>query len=403
MTKSEIKVPAMGESITEAVIGTIIKPSGSQVKVDDELLELETDKVNQILYAPVGGLFSLKVSTGDVVKIGQVIGTIDTEAKGKEVKAAEPKAVAAPAPKGEKAAPAPEPKAKPLVEEVVKPPVVEKGTSRLTKELFVAELQDFQDVKPAAPKPKVQEAPVKPVATPVNKGPRSESRRRMSQLRKVIAKRLVEAQQSAAMLTTFNEVDLTHVIALREHYKEAFIKRYGVKLGFMSFFVKGVVSALEAFPDINSRIEGDEIVKPNYYDIGIAVGTERGVIVPVVRDCDMLSFAGIEQAIEDFASRAKKGTLAVEDLQGGTFTITNGGVYGSLLSTPILNPPQSGILGMHKIEKRPVVVDDQIVIRPMMYLALSYDHRIVDGKEAVSFLVHLKNILEDPARLALEI
>lgn len=401
MTKSEIKVPAMGESITEAVIGTIIKPSGSQVKVDDELLELETDKVNQILYAPAGGLFSLKVASGDVVRIGQVIGTIDSAAKGQEVKAAEPKAAAtaAPAIKEEKKAPPAEPKPKPIP----KVSVADKETSRLTKELFVAELQGVEEVKPAAPKPKIQEASSKQTVAIANKGSRSESRRKMSQLRKVIAKRLVEAQQSAAMLTTFNEVDLTHVIALREHYKEAFIKKYGVKLGFMSFFVKGVVSALEAFPDINSRIEGDEIVKPNYYDIGIAVGTERGVIVPVVRDCDMLSFAGIEQAIEEFASRAKKGTLAVEDLQGGTFTITNGGVYGSLLSTPILNPPQSGILGMHKIEKRPVVVDDQIVIRPMMYLALSYDHRIVDGKEAVSFLVHLKNILEDPARLALEI
>lgn len=375
--KVEIKVPAMGESITEATVGEILKTSGSSVAMDDELLELETDKVNQVLYAPEAGVVTLTVSTDDVVKIGQVIGYVDSEAT---VATPEP----APEPKTEPASEAPKPA----------PAPVEGPAVRQSREAFLTE-------KPAAPEPTPAPAPA--LVPKTEPGERHETRRKMSKIRKVIARRLVESQQTTAMLTTFNEVDLSEVMALRAKYKEQFIKEHGVKLGFMSFFVKAAVSALQALPDINSYIDGDEIVTREYYDIGIAVGTDRGLMVPVVRDCDKLTFAGIEQSINEYANRAREGKLSIDDLQGGGFTITNGGVYGSLLSTPILNPPQSGILGMHKIDKRAVVVNDEIVIRPMMYLALSYDHRIVDGKEAVTFLVHMKNLLEDPARLLLEV
>lgn len=374
----------MGESISEAIIGEILIASGSNVKADDAILEIETDKVNQVLYAPQAGVLTLKVNQGDKVSIGQVIG--DISSNGKE--------------EGREQQPKPTVQQEPVrAKEVREPlkPAVHGEEIRKTKENFLEDLKQKEETTPRL-KEKVKSEPV------IQKSPRgNETRRKMSNIRKVIAKRLVEAQQTTAMLTTFNEIDMSHVMDLREHYKEAFIKKYGVKLGFMSFFVKATVSALEAFPDLNSYIDGDDIVHREYYDIGIAVGTEKGLIVPVIRGCDKLSYAGIEQAIDSYAKKAKEGKLLVDDLQGGGFTITNGGVYGSLLSTPILNPPQSGILGMHKIEKRPVVVDDQIVIRPMMYIALSYDHRIVDGKEAVSFLVHLKNMLEDPSRLLIEV
>lgn len=356
--KSEIKVPAVGESVSEATIGVVIKPTGSHVRIDDELLELETDKVNQVLYAPQEGVVTLNVKQGDTVKIGQVIGFVDTTTKGASADA--PAAPSAPVP--------------PVVSEKNKP------------------VEEKKEPVADASKP-----------VPAPQGKRNETRRKMSRIRKVIAQRMMEAQHNTAMLTTFNEVDMTQVIALRETYKESFTKKYGVKLGFMSFFVKASVEALQQYPDVNSYIDGDDIVHREYYDIAIAVGTDKGVFVPVVRDCDKLSFAEIESAIEQFAKKAKEGMLAVEDLQGGGFTITNGGVYGSLLSTPILNPPQSGILGIHKIEKRAVVVNDQIVIRPMMYVALSYDHRIIDGKQAVSFLVTLKQMLEDPSRLLLDV
>lgn len=382
--KVEIKVPAMGESITEATVGEILKASGSPVAMDDELLELETDKVNQVLYAPEAGVVTLTVFTDDVVTIGQVIGFVDSEG-----------ATAAPEPKSE-----PEPALEPTPEpgpEAPKPapaPTPAEGPAvRQSREAFLRE-------KPAEPTPSPAAPALVPKTVP---GERHETRRKMSKIRKVIARRLVESQQTTAMLTTFNEVDLTEVMALRAKYKEQFIKEHGVKLGFMSFFVKAAVSALQALPDINSYIDGDEIVHREYYDIGIAVGTDRGLMVPVVRDCDQLTFAGVEQSINAYALKAREGKLSMDDLQGGGFTVTNGGVYGSLLSTPILNPPQAGILGMHKIDKRAIVVDDEIVIRPMMYLALSYDHRIVDGKEAVTFLVHMKNLLEDPARLLLEV
>lgn len=281
----------------------------------------------------------------------------------------------------------------------------------MTKEAFLADVQSKEGTPqpPPAPAAKPKPAPAQdsapsqqPQEEPAQKDGR-ETRKKLSKIRKVIAERLVQAQHDAAMLTTFNEADMSQIIELREKYKEPFFKEYGVKLGFMSFFAKAVVSALKAHPDFNSYLDGEDLVHREYYDIGIAVGTDRGLFVPIIRNCDHLTFAEIEKAIEAHAKKAREGTLAVNDLQGGGFTITNGGVYGSLLSTPILNAPQCGILGMHKIQKRPIVVDDEIVIRPMMYLALSYDHRVVDGKEAVTFLVHIKNALEDPARLQLEI
>lgn len=377
----EIKIPSMGESISEVTIGNIIKSTGSYVKADEEILELETDKVNQVLYAPAAGVITLKVKENDVVKIGDVIGSVDGSAAPHE-KAPEkntPKVVPKPEVAAEKPAAAPV-----------------TGKARMMQEDFIKEL--------SAPQEKSAAAPVKMPAKPISgtDEPR-ETRKKLPKIRRVIADRLLSSAQNTAMLTTFNEVDMSAILEMREKYKEIFLKQHGAKLGFMSFFVKAVVAALEAVPGLNSYIDGDDLVQRNYFDIGIAVGTERGLIVPVLRDCEKLEIAQIEKSIEDFAKAARDGKLSVDALQGGSFTITNGGVYGSLLSTPILNPPQSGILGMHKIEKRPVVVNDQIVIRPMMYLALSYDHRVVDGKEAVTFLVHVKNCLEDPARMLLNL
>lgn len=376
--KIEIKVPAMGESITQATIGQILVPNGEIVKADAEIVELETDKVNQVLFAPQEGRLSLRVKTGDLVKIGESIGFIETEAK--EKKPIEKEAPPPPAeePKKQTA----EKKAEPL------PSQAETGEPlRMKKEAFLQTLAPSQTA-PQAGKPR-QDA--------------RETRRPLSKIRRIIGARMVEAQQTMAMLTTFAEADLSLVIALREQHQEIFSKKYGTKLGYMSFFAKAAVSALQAYPQVNSYLSGDEIVQRHYYDIGIAVGTDKGTFVPVVRNCDQISFAQIETAIDDFAKRAREGKITSDDLQGGSMTITNGGVYGSLLSTPILNPPQCAILGMHKIEKRAVVVDDQIVIRPMMYLALSYDHCLIDGKESVSFLVHIKNVLEDPARLLFDL
>jgi 2-oxoglutarate dehydrogenase E2 component (dihydrolipoamide succinyltransferase) len=392
--KEEIKVPAMGESITEATVGTLIKPSGSTVQVDDEILELETDKVNQVLYAKASGVLTLQVKPGETVTIGQVVGFVDTEAKATQGSASEPQATV---PKTEEKA-----QAKP--QEAPQPSQgIRYGKEAFLEDVVKPEQKDFPQSVPVG-KTREQEIPqLEEEAPPPKKMEGRETRRKMSQIRKVIANRLVEAQQTTAMLTTFNEIDFSAIMAAREKYKDAFLKKHGVKLGFMSFFVKAVVSALREVPDLNSYIDGNEIVHREYFDIGIAVGTDRGLIVPVLRNCEQLSFAEVEKDIEAYAKKAREGRLAVDDLQGGGFTITNGGIYGSLLSTPILNPPQCGILGMHKIEKRAVVVDDQIVIRPMMYVALSYDHRIVDGKEAVTFLVHVKNALEDPSRLLIEV
>jgi 2-oxoglutarate dehydrogenase E2 component (dihydrolipoamide succinyltransferase) len=353
--KVDISIPQLGESISEVVIGTFLKPSGSTVKKDEEIVEIETEKVNQVLHAPAGGIITWTVQQGETVPIGHTIGSVDTEGKAEGIKPS--------------------------------PPREEKPKKEVSPQ------------QPSPPSPKVEAPPpTKPPAAGVEKV----MRRKMSQLRKVIARKLVEAKNNTAMLTTFNEIDMSRIIELRTREKENFQAKYGVKLGFMSFFVKACVAALKEFPDAHSFIEGEEIVTPQSFDIGIAVSTERGLIVPVVRACDTKSFAEIEQNIEQLAQKARNSTISIDDLQGGSFTITNGGVFGSLLSTPILNPPQSAILGMHTIVKRPVVENEQIVIRPMMYLALSYDHRIIDGKEAVLFLVHCKKLLEDPARLFLE-
>lgn len=372
--KVDIKVPQMGESVIEATISNILKESGSSVREDEELLELETDKVNQVIYAPKSGVLTLKVSKGQVVKIGEVIGSIETTQTAI--------APTASAPKKESAPPA---------------SVEMRETARFTTRDFAAAAKEKKE---EAPSP----APLQPVKEKKLAAPgKAPLRTPMSKVRKVIAERLVAAKNSTAMLTTFNEIDMSAVMEIRQKEKESFLKKYGVKLGFMSFFVKGAVAALKEFPLVNSMIDAEEIVTFQTYDIGIAVSTERGLLVPVVKECDLLSFGAIEQSIEQHAKVARTGTISVDALKGGSFTITNGGTFGSLLSTPILNPPQSAILGMHAIVKRPVVVDDAIVIRPMMYVALSYDHRIVDGREAVLFLVSLKKALEEPSRLLLDL
>ncbi|MBI2743363.1 MAG: dihydrolipoyllysine-residue succinyltransferase [Chlamydiales bacterium] len=381
--KKEIKIPAMGESVNEAIVSNILKPTGSYVKADEEILELETDKVNQVLYAPAAGAVTFTVSAGQTVKIGDVIGYVDTDAKGEAAQA--PSAPKAEAPKAA-AAPAPAPKASP-----------EGPSSRIMAQDFVNELKT--PAPAPASTPSFTPAPAPRIVTEEGVA----TRKKMSNLRKVIAQRLVEAKNTTAMLTTFNEIDMTQIMEIRAREKDSFTARYGVKLGFMSFFIKAVVHALKAIPQVNAMIDGDEIVTFQTYDIGVAVSSEKGLMVPVIRGCDKLSFGGVEKNLEEFAKKARSGTISVDDLRGGSFTVTNGGVFGSLLSTPILNPPQSAILGMHTIVKRPVVVNDQIVIRPMMYVALSYDHRIIDGREAVLFLVQLKQTLEDPARLLLEL
>lgn len=371
--KVEIKVPAGGESVMEATVAVLLAPSGSTVAKDAELVELETDKVNQVLYAPEAGKVEWLVKVDDVVKVGQVIGTVDTAAKGAP-SAREPVSAPPPAqPKPQAAAPAPP----------------SQGGARQTADDYLTTLKE--------PAPKA--APV--VATPPPK-PLAGERKRMSGLRRTIAKKLVEVKNQTAMLTSFNEVDMSQVIAIRAKEKDDFEKKYGVRLGFMSFFIKACSQALKAFPDVGAFIDGDDMILNKEHHIGISVSTDKGLMVPVIRSAETKSFAALEKELVDYAKKAREGKIAVDDLQGGIFTITNGGVFGSLLSTPILNPPQSAILGMHNIVKRPVVVDDQIVIRPMMYLALSYDHRVIDGKEAVQFLVHVKEGLEDPARLLLD-
>ncbi|KAF3363131.1 Dihydrolipoyllysine-residue succinyltransferase component of 2-oxoglutarate dehydrogenase complex [Chlamydiales bacterium STE3] len=383
--KTEIAVPRMGESISEATIGVILKPSGEFVKADDEILELETDKVNQVIYAPTSGVLTLIVKQNDSVKIGDLLGHID-EAE-------------APVEK-------PELKVEKMQEEL---PLPSKPTSipkeplgaRKSKEAFIEDLKNLAK-EPSGPVPKSHLKNPLITRTPLPLG-RGETRKKLSKIRRVIAERMVQAQATTASLTTFNEVDLTQVMLIRDRFKEAYVKEYGIKLGLMSFFVKATISALKEYPEINAYLDGDELVYREYLDIGIAVSTDRGVIVPVLRDCDNLSFAEIELAIDAYAQQARQGKISIDDLQGGGFTITNGGVFGSLLSTPILSPPQTGILGMHKVVKRPVAISDQILIRPMMYVALTYDHRVIDGREAVSFLVHIKQRLEDPTRLLLEI
>ena len=367
----EIKVPAAGESITSANIAAWRKKDGDRVEKGEILVSLETDKVSNELEAPVAGILHILVPEGEEVAIGNVIAIVTpsaavpaapaTAAPATAAPATAAPATAAPAP----AAPAPAPRPKPDLAVVSAPIAVEKPTA------------------------------------PVTEG--RTTRKKMSMLRRKIATHLVNAQQTAAILTTFNEVDMTAVMELRKSVQEDFLKKHGVKLGFMSFFVKAVTQALKDVPSINARIDGTDIIENHFYDIGVAIGTEKGLIVPVLRDCDAKSFARIEQDILDYAKKGKEGKIAIEDLQGGVFTISNGGTYGSLLSTPILNPPQSGILGMHTIQQRPVALNGQVVIRPMMYLALSYDHRLVDGKEAVTFLIRIKDALEAPHRLLLDL
>jgi 2-oxoglutarate dehydrogenase E2 component (dihydrolipoamide succinyltransferase) len=377
--KVEIKIPTMGESVSEAIVSNILKPSGSFVSADEEILELETDKVNQVLYAPQAGQLTLNVKQDDTVKVGQIIGFVETEVK-------EPKASV------KEVKPVPPPSASTPSPALVKPSA---GGARKMAEEFAKELKT-----PVSQQSTTVSSPLPPKQEPLEEG--KVTRKRMSNLRRMIAARLVEAKNTTAMLTTFNEVDMSGIMEIRAREKDKFQKHHGVKLGMMSFFIKGVVGALKAIPEVNAYIDGDEIVTVHTFDIGVAVSTEKGLMVPVLRGCDQLNFAQIEAGIEEFANKARSGKIAVDDLRGGSFTITNGGRFGSLLSTPILNPPQSAILGMHAIVERPVAVNKQVVIRPMMYLALSYDHRIIDGKEAVLFLVHLKELLEDPARLLLD-
>jgi 2-oxoglutarate dehydrogenase E2 component (dihydrolipoamide succinyltransferase) len=412
MAAVPIKVPGVGESITEGILARWLKPDGSAVKSGEPIFEFETDKASNVVPAPTSGVLKVEAAEGTTVPIGATVGTIDPDAQ-PSAAPSKPSAVAAPTPNGGPRVESPEKPLSPAVRRIVTEENIDpariQGTGpggRMTK-------GDVLAYKAAAPEPEAapQPHPAPPASVPPAQPappetatplPR-ETRQRMTGIRQRIAQRLVEAQQTAAILTTFNEADLTRILELRAKYKDAFKTRHGVSLGFMSFFVKAAVEALRAFPAVNGRIDGQDIVYNNFYDIGVAVSTERGLMVPVIRDADKLGFAQIEKAIAAYAVKARENTIAVSDLQGGSFTITNGGVFGSLLSTPILNPPQSGILGMHAIQKRPVAVDDQVVIRPMMYLALSYDHRIVDGREAVSFLVKIKEGVENPERLMLDV
>jgi 2-oxoglutarate dehydrogenase E2 component (dihydrolipoamide succinyltransferase) len=403
----DIKVPTLGESVVEATIGKWFKKEGDAVKADEPLVELETDKVTVEVPAPASGkLEKIVAAAGTTVAVGALLGSIAEGAAG----AASP-ATAAPAPvKAEAPKPAPVAAAPAAATAAAQPlsPAVRKAVvenqinpadvaatgkdGRITKGDVIQHLE-----KPAA----APAAPAPVISSPAPQG--TEERVKMTRLRATIAKRLKDAQNTAAMLTTFNEVDMTEVMALRNTYKDSFEKKHGTKLGFMSFFVKAAVQALKDVPAVNAEIDGEDIVYKNYYHVGVAVGTDKGLVVPVIRDADRLSFAGIEQTIAAYGKKARDGQLTIADMQGGTFTISNGGIYGSLMSTPILNAPQSGILGMHKIQERPIALNGQVVIRPMMYLALSYDHRIVDGKEAVTFLVRIKEALEDPARTLLDL
>ncbi|MGE0716665.1 MAG: 2-oxoglutarate dehydrogenase complex dihydrolipoyllysine-residue succinyltransferase [Alphaproteobacteria bacterium] len=407
---TEIKVPALGESVTEATVARWLKKVGEAVKQDEPLVELETDKVTlEVNAAAAGVLAEIAAAEGATVEVGALLGTIG-EAGAAAVAAKPAPAAAKPAapPPAPAAAPAAAPAMSPAARKIVADqgidpaavPATGKG-GRVTKEDVVNYTEKPAAPAPAPAAPSVAPAPAPP-KPPREAGPREE-RVRMSRLRKRIAERLKEAQSTAAILTTFNEVDMTRVMALRERHRDVFEKKHGVRLGFMSFFVKAAITALKELPAVNAEIDGDEIVYKNHYDIGVAVGTEQGLVVPVVRDADQLSFADIEKTIGALGKKARDGKLALEDLTGGTFTISNGGVYGSLMSTPILNPPQSAILGMHKTMQRPMVVGDRVEARPMMYLALSYDHRIIDGREAVTFLVRVKDCIEDPERLLFDI
>ncbi|MBL8798128.1 MAG: 2-oxoglutarate dehydrogenase complex dihydrolipoyllysine-residue succinyltransferase [Planctomycetia bacterium] len=410
----DIQVPAVGESITEGTLSRWFKRAGEAVRADEPLYELETMKATTTIAAPASGTLHTSVKEGDTVAVGAVIGRIDDSAapapskesakvdKPSATPPAAPKAEPATATKTERDGPAPVmPAARRLAEETGVDATQVRGTGRGGR-VLKEDVQHTAQQPPAAPpepKPsgKNETAPAKPPT-----GER-ETRQRMSSIRQRISERLLASQNTTASLTTFNEADMSAVMALRTLYKDRFKEKHGVGLGFMSFFVKAAVEALKAHPLVNARIDGSDIVTQHFYDIGMAVSTERGLMVPILRDADQLSFAAIEQSIASMAAKARDGKITVQDLQGGTFTITNGGVFGSMLSTPILNPPQSAILGLHAIQKRPMAVNDEVVIRPMMYLALTYDHRLIDGREAVLFLVRIKECIENPERLLLEV
>lgn len=410
----DIKVPSLGESVTEATIARWYKSIGDTVSIDEPLLELETDKVTLEVPAPASGqLTDIKVKDGDTVEVGAILGAIAEGAAAVEKK--------------------PEPQ--PIVETIEEEPIIEKPITEEVKAVetikeptqvsnelspavrkIVAENNiDINKINPSGKNGRITKedalnslssqsaentSPSKPKPTNNNQ---TTERVTMSRLRKTIAKRLKDAQNTAAILTTFNEVDMTELIKVRNEYKEFFEKKHGVKLGFMSFFVKACITALKEIPEVNAEIEGDDVIYKNYYNIGVAVGTDQGLVVPVVKNADELIVADIEKEIASLGKKARDGKLSISDMQDGTFTISNGGVYGSLMSTPILNPPQSGVLGMHKIQERPIAIDGEIAIRPMMYLALSYDHRLIDGKAAVTFLVRVKESLEDPRRILLSV
>jgi len=427
----EVIIPALGESITSGILSSWKVKEGSYVELDQPIYELETDKITQEGLADASGVIKFLAQEGDEVEIGATIATIDESADAPSSPAVvektedTPAPVSTPDPKPEvpdapvlddtKAEPAPpvepaKPRQDPGYSPAVRKLLSETGIDPSSvvgtgKDGRITKGDVLKSESPPAPKSAPIEAPAAPpqsVPATLAHGDRV-TRRPITPIRRKIASRLVEAQQTAAILSTFNEVDLSAVMALRKSHQDSFVKANGVKLGFMSFFVKAVVHALKAVPAINVRIEGDQLIEHHYYDIGVAVGTEKGLVVPVLRDCDQMSFAEIEQGIVGYAEKARSGGITLADMQGGCFTITNGGIYGSLLSTPIINPPQSGILGMHTIQERPVVRNGEIVVRPMMYLALSYDHRVVDGKEAVTFLIKIKEAIEEPARLALGI
>jgi 2-oxoglutarate dehydrogenase E2 component (dihydrolipoamide succinyltransferase) len=415
---TEIRVPTLGESVTEATIGRWFKKAGDPVAVDEPLVELETDKVTIEVPAPSAGtLGDIVAKDGETVAVGALLGQINDGAAG--VAAAKP--AQAPAKAAAPAAPPPPPAAAPAAEKAppadapLAPSVRKLSTEsgidattvpgsgkdgRVTKGDMLAAIEKAA----SAPTPINQPAAAVQVRAPSPADDAArEERVKMTRLRQTIARRLKDVQNTAAMLTTFNEIDMSHIMAMRAQYKDVFEKKHGVKLGFMGFFTKACVQALKDVPAVNAEIDGTDIIYKNYYHIGVAVGTDKGLVVPVVRDCDQKSIAEIEKSIADFGRRARDGQLKIDEMQGGTFTITNGGIYGSLMSTPILNAPQAGILGMHKIQDRPVAVGGKVEIRPMMYLALSYDHRVIDGKEAVTFLVRVKENLEDPARLVLDL
>ncbi len=407
----ELKIPVVGESITEVMVGEWLKAEGDWVAADEPVVIIETDKVNVELPAPEDGILKqILKQEGDDAEVGDVVGLMEAAERPEgepEPAAAEP-APEAPTPEAPASPASPAAEAPPKVMPAAARALAEKGLDaseveatgpggRLLKEDVMRHAAAAPKTGPAAagPAPEAAEAPAG--------GSRHEEAVRMTPLRRRVAARLVEAQQTAALLTTFNEIDMSRVIALRKQYQERFIERHGIKLGFMSFFVKAAIEALKAVPQVNAELRGDEIVYRNYQDVGIAVGGGKGLVVPILRNAERMSFAEVEKTIADYAVRAKQGKLKLEELQGGTFTISNGGIYGSLLSTPIVNPPQSGILGLHKIEERPIAVAGEVVVRPMMYVALTYDHRLIDGREAVTFLIKIKERIEDPTRILLEV